>query len=152
MLPGSFSLIAIRVFLLKNTVSILKCGGGLIMLPGSFNLIAIRGFLPKNTVQMLKRGGGSIMLPGSLSLTAIRGFLLKNTVSILKRGGILIMLSGSLSLIAISGFMKSKKYMKILDENLQLSSQNLDLGWRFTFKQDNHLKHTFKLVTAMLPK
>ena len=39
-----------------------------------------------------------------------------------------------------------------LDENQRLPAQNLDLGCRFTFQQDNHLKHTFKSVTVWLQK
>ena len=35
-------------------------------------------------------------------------------------------------LIAISGIIKSEDYVKIPEENLQLSVQNLDLGRRFT--------------------
>ena len=35
---------------------------------------------------------------------------------------------GTGQLIAIEGIMKSEDYMKILDENLQLSAQNLVLG------------------------
>ena len=33
--------------------------------------------------------------------------------------------------------MKSEAYIKIMEENLQLSAQDLDLGWQFTFQQDN---------------
>ena len=46
--------------------------------------------------------------------------------------------------------MKSEDYIKILDENLQLSVQKLD-QW-FTFLQDNNPKHSFKLVSAWLQK
>ena len=42
--------------------------------------------------------------------------------------------------------------MKILVENLQLSAQNLDLGRRFIFQQENHPKPTSKSVTAWLQK
>ena len=33
--------------------------------------------------------------------------------------------------------MKSEEFIKILDENLLLSAENLDQGWRFTSPQDN---------------
>ena len=48
--------------------------------------------------------------------------------------------------------MKSEDYIKILDENLQLSAQNFDLGWWFTFQQNNDPKRTSKTVTAWLQK
>ena len=37
--------------------------------------------------------------------------------------------------------MKFEDYINILDENLQLSTQNLDLGWQLIFQQDNDPKH-----------
>ena len=43
--------------------------------------------------------------------------------------------------------MKSEDYIKILDENTQLSAQNLDLGRRLAFQQDNDPKH-FRSVTV----
>ena len=46
--------------------------------------------------------------------------------------------------IAIRGITKSEDYIKILNENLQLSVQTLDLGQWFTFQQDNHPQHTSK--------
>ena len=61
-------------------------------------------------------------------------FLQKNTVSTLKQRCTLIMFwalfssKGTGQLIAIRGIMKSQDHIKILDENLQLSVQNLDLG------------------------
>lgn len=85
-------------------------------------------FLPKNTVATLKHGGGSMMFWGCFSSR------------------------GTGQLIAIRGIMKSADYIKILDENLQLSAQNLHLGRRFTFQQDNDPKHTSKSVTAWLQK
>ena len=51
-------------------------------------------------------------------------------------------------MIVIRGIMKSGDYIKILDENLLLSAQNLHLGRQFTFHKDNDPKHTSKLVTA----
>ncbi len=59
---------------------------------------------------------------------------------------------GTGQLIAIRGIMKSEDYIKILDENLQLSVQNLDLSRQFTFQQDNDPKHTSKSVTVWLQK
>ena len=47
---------------------------------------------------------------------------------------------GTGQLIAIV-MMKSENYHKILEENLQLSVQNLNLGRQFTFLQDNNSKH-----------
>ena len=43
--------------------------------------------------------------------------------------------------------MKFEDYVNILDENLQISVQNLDLGRRYIFQQDNDPKHTSKSVT-----
>ena len=40
--------------------------------------------------------------------------------------------------------MDCAKYMRILDENLFESAINLKLGRRFTFQQDNDLKHKAK--------
>ena len=46
--------------------------------------------------------------------------------------------------------MESVDYTKILDKYLQLSAPNPDQGRRFTFQQDNDLKHTSKYVTTWL--
>jgi hypothetical protein len=40
--------------------------------------------------------------------------------------------------------MNGAKYREMLDENLLLSTQDLRLGRRFTFQQDNNPKHTAK--------
>ena len=42
----------------------------------------------------------------------------------------------------IEGKMNRAKYSEILDENLLQSAQDLRLGRRFTFQQDNDTKHT----------
>ena len=85
-------------------------------------------------------------------------FLPKNTVPKLKHGGVSMMFSGCFSsrgmgqLIIIRGIMKSEDYIRILDENLQLSAQNSELCWRFTSEQDNDSKHMSESVTAWLQK
>ena len=40
------------------------------------------------------------------------------------------------------GKMNGAKYIEILEENLLYSAQDLRLGQRFTFQQDNNPKHT----------
>ena len=47
-------------------------------------------------------------------------------------------------LVRIEGKMSGAKYREILDENLPQSAQDLRLGQRFTFEQDNDPKHTEK--------
>ena len=75
-------------------------------------------FLPKNTVPTLKHGIGSVIFGGSFNS------------------------GGTEQLIATREIINSDDYIKILVENLQLSEQNLDLGRRFTFQQDNDPKYT----------
>ncbi len=69
-----------------------------------------------NTVPTVKPGGGSIMLWGCFSA------------------------AGTGRLVAIEGKMNAAKYRDILDENLLQSAQDLRLGRRFTFRQDNDPK------------
>jgi hypothetical protein len=52
--------------------------------------------------------------------------------------------AGTGRLVRIEGKMNGAKYREILDENLLQSAQNLRLGRRFTFQQDNYPKHTAK--------
>ena len=52
--------------------------------------------------------------------------------------------AGTRRLVRIEGKMNSAKYREILDENLLQSAQELRLGRRFTFQQDNDPKHTAK--------
>uniref|UniRef100_A0AAZ3S2G1 Transposase n=1 Tax=Oncorhynchus tshawytscha TaxID=74940 RepID=A0AAZ3S2G1_ONCTS len=47
-------------------------------------------------------------------------------------------------LVRIKGKMNGAKYREILDENLLKNAQDLRLGRRFTFQQDNDPKHTAK--------
>ena len=42
--------------------------------------------------------------------------------------------------------MNGAKYSEILDENFLQSAQDLRLGQRFTFQQDNDPKHTVKTM------
>ncbi len=53
--------------------------------------------------------------------------------------------AGTGRLVAIEGKMNAAKYRDILDENLLQSAQDLRLGRRFTFQQDNDPKHTAKM-------
>ncbi len=46
--------------------------------------------------------------------------------------------------------MNAAKYRDILDENLLQSAQDLRLGQRFTFQQDNDPKHTAKITKEWL--
>ncbi len=79
-----------------------------------------------NTVPTVKHGGGSIMLRGCFSA------------------------AGTGRLVAIEGKMNAAKYRDILDENLLQSAQDLRLGRRFTFQQDNDPKHTAKITKEWL--
>ena len=72
------------------------------------------------TIPTVKHGGGSIMLWGCFS--------------------------GTGRLVLIKGKMNRAKYREILDENLLQSTQDLRLGRRFTFQQDNNPKHTAKTM------
>ena len=48
--------------------------------------------------------------------------------------------------------MNGAKYRGILDENLLESAMDLKLGRRFTFQQDNDLKHKVKVTLQWLNK
>ncbi len=78
-----------------------------------------------NTVPKVKHAGGSIMLWGCFSA------------------------AGTGRLVAIKGKMNAAKYRDILDENLLQSAQDLRLGRRFTFQQDNDPKHTAKITEGV---
>jgi transposase len=52
--------------------------------------------------------------------------------------------AGAGRLVRIKGKMNGAKYRKFLDENLIQVAQDLSLGQRFTFQQDNDPKHTAK--------
>ena len=78
------------------------------------------------TIPTVKHGGGSIMLWGCFSA------------------------AGTGRLVRIEGKMNGAKYREILDENLLQSTQDLRLGRRFTFQQDNDPKHTAKTTQEWL--
>ena len=71
-----------------------------------------------STIPTVKHGGGSIMLWGCFSV------------------------AGTGRLVRIEAKMNGAKYREILYDNLLHSSQDLRLGRRFTFQQDNNPKHT----------
>ena len=50
----------------------------------------------------------------------------------------------------IEAKMNGAKYREILDENLSQSTQDLRLGQRFIFQQDNDPKHTAKTPQSWL--
>jgi hypothetical protein len=54
--------------------------------------------------------------------------------------------AGTGRLVKIEGKMNSAKNREILDENLLRSAQDLRLGRRFIFQQDNNPKHTTKTM------
>ncbi len=56
--------------------------------------------------------------------------------------------AGTGRLVAIEGKMNAAKYRDILDENLLQSAQDLRLGRRFTFQQDNDPKYTAKIMSG----
>ena len=58
--------------------------------------------------------------------------------------------AGNGSLVRIEGKINGAKYREILDENLFQSAQDLRLGRRFTFLQDNCPKHTAKTMQEWL--
>ena len=69
------------------------------------------------------------------------------TIPMVKHGGGSIMLWERFSegrLDRTEGKMNRAKYREILDENMLQSTQDLRLGRRFTFQQDNNHKHTAK--------
>ena len=65
------------------------------------------------TIPTMKHGGGSIMLWGRFSA------------------------AGTGSQVRVEGKMNGAKYREVPDENLLQSPQDLRLGRRFTFQQDN---------------
>uniref|UniRef100_A0AAZ3P5I5 Tc1-like transposase DDE domain-containing protein n=1 Tax=Oncorhynchus tshawytscha TaxID=74940 RepID=A0AAZ3P5I5_ONCTS len=73
-----------------------------------------------------------------------------------KHGGGSIMLWGCFStartatLVRVEGKMNGEKYREILDESLLQSGQDLRLGRRFIFQQDNEPKHTAKTTQEWL--
>ena len=66
------------------------------------------------------------------------------TIPTVKHGGGSIMLWGCFLEAGTEGKMNREKYREILDENLIQSAQDLRLGQRFTFQQDNDPKHRAK--------
>lgn len=83
---------------------------------------------PANTIPTVKHGGGNIMLWGCFSA------------------------AGTGSLVRIEGVMDSKKYIQILEENVQTSVRKLRLGRRYYFQQDNDPKHCAKITKEWFQK
>ena len=73
-----------------------------------------------NAIPTVRHGGGSIMLWGCSSV------------------------AGTGSLVRIEGKMNRAKYRDINDEHLLHCAQDLRLGLRFPFQQDNLPKHAAK--------
>jgi hypothetical protein len=78
------------------------------------------------TIPTVKHGGGSNMLWGCFSAAGIA------------------------RLVRIEGKINRAKYREILDENLRQSTQDLRLGQRFIFQQNNDPKHTAKTTQEWL--
>uniref|UniRef100_A0AAZ3PGT6 Tc1-like transposase DDE domain-containing protein n=1 Tax=Oncorhynchus tshawytscha TaxID=74940 RepID=A0AAZ3PGT6_ONCTS len=78
------------------------------------------------TIPTMKHGGGSITLWECFSV------------------------AGTGRLVKIERKMNGAKYREILDENLLQSAQDLRLGRRFTFQQDNDPKHASKTMQEWL--
>ena len=78
------------------------------------------------TIPTVKHAGGSIMLWGGFSV------------------------AGTGRLVRIEGKINGAKYREILNQNLLQSAQDLRLGQRFTFQQDNDPKHTAKTTHEWL--
>ena len=74
----------------------------------------------------------------------------RGTIPAVKHGGSSIKLwqfysvAGTGRLVRIEAKMNRAKYREIIDENLLQSAQDLRLGRRYTFQQDNDPKHTAK--------
>ena len=73
------------------------------------------------------------------------------TIPAVKHGGGCFSAAGTGRLVSIEGKMNRAKYRMIFDENLPQSTQDLRLGRRFTFQQDNDPKHTAKTMQELLP-
>ena len=58
--------------------------------------------------------------------------------------------AGTGGLVGVEGKLNRAKYRDILTENLVQNVQDLRLGRRFTFQQDNHLKDTAKTTQKWL--
>uniref|UniRef100_A0AAZ3QN80 Tc1-like transposase DDE domain-containing protein n=1 Tax=Oncorhynchus tshawytscha TaxID=74940 RepID=A0AAZ3QN80_ONCTS len=78
------------------------------------------------TIPTVKHGGGSIMLWECFSA------------------------AGTGRLVRIKAKMYGAKYREILNETLFQNTQDLRLGQRFTFQQDNEPKHTAKTTQDWL--
>ena len=78
------------------------------------------------TIPMVKHGGGSIMLWGCFSVAGPGG------------------------LVRIEGKINGAKYREILNENLLQSAQDLRLGRRLIFQQENDPNYTAKTTQEWL--
>ena len=62
----------------------------------------------------------------------------------------MFLVAGTGRLVRVEGKMNGANYREILNENLPQSAQDLRLGRRFTFQQDNDTKHTAKTTEEWL--
>lgn len=81
---------------------------------------------PKNLLATVKHGGGNVMVWGAVAA------------------------SGVGNLAFIEGNMDRYQYKSILEQNLKASVDNLNLGERWIFQQDNDPKHTAQFVKDWL--
>ena len=72
------------------------------------------------------------------------------TIPKVKHTVAMFLTAGTGRLVRIEGKMNGAKYREVIDENRLQSAQDLRLGKRFIFHQDNDPKHTAKTTQEWL--